>query len=86
VLPLSRPCLDSFENLKLGYVTMRARIGQVAVRLGANDFGSLMLEGNVVSQAGADFLMPRGEFERLIRDAGFRSALRNQRYDVLERL
>lgn len=84
VLALSRLYLDNFENLQLSYVTMGAKIGQVAMRFGANDFGSLMLEENVVSQAGAKFLMPREEIERLIRDAGFMPALRNQRYDVLE--
>ncbi len=84
VLALSRLYLDNFENLQLSYVTMGAKIGQVAMRFGANDFGSLMLEENVVSQAGAKFLMPREEIERLIRDAGFTPALRNQRYDVLE--
>ncbi len=84
VLALSRLYLDNFENLQLSYVTMGAKIGQVAMRFGANDFGSLMLEENVVSQAGAKFLMPRKEIERLIRDAGFTPALRNQRYEILE--
>ncbi len=60
------------------------KIGQIAMRFGANDFGSLMLEENVVSQAGAQFLMERCEIERLIRDAGFTPCLRNQRYEVLE--
>ena len=84
VLALSRLYLDNFENLQLSYVTMGAKIGQIAMRFGANDFGSLMLEENVVSQAGASFLMPREEIERLIRDAGFAPALRNQRYEILE--
>jgi len=86
VLALSRLYLDNFENIQLSYVTMGAKIGQVAMRFGANDFGSLMLEENVVSQAGAKFLMPRSEIERLIRDAGFTPALRNQRYELLELL
>ena len=84
VLALSRLYLDNFENLQLSYVTMGAKIGQIAMRFGANDFGSLMLEENVVSQAGASFLMPRHEIERLIRDAGFTPVLRNQRYEILE--
>ena len=83
VLALSRLYLDNFANLQLSYVTMGAKIGQVAMRFGANDFGSLMLEENVVSQAGAKFLMERGEIERLIRDAGFTPVLRNQRYELL---
>ncbi len=83
VLALSRLYLDNFENLQLSYVTMGAKIGQIAMRFGANDFGSLMLEENVVSQAGASFLMERSEIERLIRDAGFTPVLRNQRYEVL---
>lgn len=84
VLALSRLYLDNVENLQLSYVTMGAKVGQIAMRFGANDFGSLMLEENVVSQAGAKFLMERGEIERLIRDAGFTPVLRNQRYEVLE--
>lgn len=83
VLALSRLYLDNFANLQLSYVTMGAKIGQIAMRFGANDFGSLMLEENVVSQAGASFLMERGEIERLIRDAGFTPVLRNQRYETL---
>ncbi|MBM4119030.1 dehypoxanthine futalosine cyclase, partial [bacterium] len=83
VLALSRLYLDNFANLQLSYVTMGAKIGQIAMRFGANDFGSLMLEENVVSQAGASFLMERSEIERLIRDAGFTPVLRNQRYEVL---
>ncbi len=86
VLALSRLYLDNFENLQLSYVTMGAKIGQIAMRFGANDFGSLMLEENVVSQAGASFLMERGEIERLIRDAGFTPCLRNQRYELLQLL
>lgn len=86
VLALSRLYLDNFENLQLSYVTMGAKIGQIAMRFGANDFGSLMLEENVVSQAGAKFLMERSEIERLIRDAGFQPCLRNQRYELLELL
>jgi cyclic dehypoxanthinyl futalosine synthase len=86
VLALSRLYLDNFTNLQLSYVTMGAKIGQIAMRFGANDFGSLMLEENVVSQAGASFLMERSEIERLIRDAGFRPCLRNQRYELLQLL
>ncbi len=86
VLALSRLYLDNFENVQLSYVTMGSKIGQAAMRFGANDFGSLMLEENVVRLAGAENLMERLEIERLIRDAGFRPALRNQRYEILERL
>jgi cyclic dehypoxanthinyl futalosine synthase len=86
VLALSRLYLDNFENLQLSYVTMGSKIGQAAMRFGANDFGSLMLEENVVRLAGAENLMERIEIERLIRDAGFAPALRNQRYEILERL
>ena len=86
VLALSRLYLDNFENVQLSYVTMGSKIGQVAMRFGANDFGSLMLEENVVRLAGTENLMERVEIERLIRDAGFTPALRNQRYDILARL
>jgi cyclic dehypoxanthinyl futalosine synthase len=84
LLALARLYLDNFANLQLSYVTQGAKIGQLALRFGANDFGSLMLEENVVAETGVRLLMPRDEIERLIRDAGFTPALRNQRYEILE--
>jgi cyclic dehypoxanthinyl futalosine synthase len=55
-------------------------MAQLALRFGANDFGSLMIEENVVSAAGIDFIMPEAEIVRLIEDAGFHAARRYQDY------
>lgn len=77
---LSRLVLDNFENVQVSYVTQGPKMAQIALRFGANDFGSLMLEENVVSATGIDFIMPESEICRLIEDAGFRPARRYQDY------
>src|SRR6202011_4298797 len=66
---LSRIYLDNFENLQSSWVTQGPRIGQIALRFGANDFGSVMMEENVVSQAGTSFRITRDDIERLISEA-----------------
>jgi cyclic dehypoxanthinyl futalosine synthase len=63
---------------------MGMKIGQVALRFGCNDFGSLMLEENVVSAANTTYRTSIAEMERLIRDAGFTPARRKQDYSLLE--
>ena len=82
-LAVARLALDNFENLQASWVTMGMKIGQIALRFGANDFGSLMMEENVVSAAGTTFKMDSEEVERHIRDAGFVPARRNMRYQRL---
>ncbi|CAN5844286.1 cyclic dehypoxanthinyl futalosine synthase [soil metagenome] len=77
---LSRLVLDNFENVQVSYVTQGPKMAQIALRFGANDFGSLMLEENVVSATGIDFIMPETEIRRLIEDAGFTAARRYQDY------
>jgi dehypoxanthine futalosine cyclase len=77
---LSRLVLDNFENVQVSYVTQGPKLAQVALRFGANDFGSLMIEENVVSATGIDFIMPESEIRRIIEDAGFRPARRYQDY------
>jgi cyclic dehypoxanthinyl futalosine synthase len=59
-------------------------MAQVALRFGANDFGSLMIEENVVSAAGIDFIMPEPEIRRLIEDGGFEARRRYQDYRLVE--
>jgi cyclic dehypoxanthinyl futalosine synthase len=59
-------------------------MAQIALGMGANDFGSLMLEENVVSAAGIDFIMPEQEIRRLIEDAGFEPRRRYQDYRHVE--
>jgi cyclic dehypoxanthinyl futalosine synthase len=63
---------------------MGPKIGQVALRFGANDFGSLMMEENVVSAAGTTYRMTLDEMRRLIANAGFVARQRRQDYSVIE--
>jgi cyclic dehypoxanthinyl futalosine synthase len=83
---ISRIVLDNVPNLQASWVTMGLKIGQVALRYGCNDFGSLMIEENVVSAANTTFRTTTGEMERLIRDAGFTPARRRQDYSILHRV
>ena len=83
-LALARIILDNVPNLQSSWVTMGLKIGQVALRFGANDFGSLMMEENVVSAAGTTHRATIGEMERAIRDAGFTPHRRRQDYSLLE--
>jgi cyclic dehypoxanthinyl futalosine synthase len=60
---------------------MGGGVAQAALHMGCNDFGSVMIEENVVSAAGTTFQMDSEEVERHIRDAGFQAARRNMRYE-----
>lgn len=80
---LSRIFLDNFENVQASWVTQGPQIGQVALKFGANDFGSVMMEENVVSSAGTTFRLEGAEIERLIREAGYEPRRRNNWYQLL---
>jgi cyclic dehypoxanthinyl futalosine synthase len=80
---LGRLVLDNFDNLQVSYVTQGPKMAQLALSFGANDFGSLMIEENVVSAAGIDFIMPESEIRRLIEDAGFQPRRRYQDYTLV---
>lgn len=82
-LALSRIFLDNIENVQSSWVTQGPDIGQVALRYGANDFGSVMMEENVVSSAGTTFRLNAGEIESLIRGAGYEPRRRNNWYELL---
>jgi cyclic dehypoxanthinyl futalosine synthase len=84
-LALSRIMLDNFYNLQASWVTQGAKIAQVALEFGANDFGSTMIEENVVAAAGVTFRMTRQEIINLITDAGYDAAQRDTRYNILKR-
>jgi cyclic dehypoxanthinyl futalosine synthase len=83
-LALSRIVLDNVPNLQSSWVTMGLKIGQVALRFGANDFGSLMMEENVVSAAGTTYRATLFEMERAIQDAGYEVRRRRQDYSLIE--
>jgi cyclic dehypoxanthinyl futalosine synthase len=82
-LALSRIVLDNVPNLQASWVTQGAKVAQVALEFGANDFGSTMIEENVVAAAGVSFRMTREEIVSLIRDAGYRPAQRDTTYRIL---
>lgn len=81
---VSRIFLDNFANVQLSILTQGPKIAQLALRYGANDFGSTMIEENVVSAAGNKFILSSEEFERLIRDAGYQPRRRNTRYEIID--
>jgi len=81
---ISRIVLDNVPNLQSSWVTMGMKIGQLALRFGCNDFGSLMIEENVVSAANTTHRTTTQEMERLILDAGFTPRRRRQDYSVIE--
>jgi cyclic dehypoxanthinyl futalosine synthase len=83
-LAIARIVLDNVPNLQSSWVTMGHKVGQVALRFGANDYGSLMMEENVVSAAGTTYRTTLDEIERLIRDAGYQPRRRRQDYSVIE--
>jgi cyclic dehypoxanthinyl futalosine synthase len=79
----ARVVLDNVPNIQSSWVTMGMKIGQTALRFGCNDFGSLMIEENVVSAANTTYRTTIEEMERLIRDAGFTPARRRQDYSII---
>ena len=79
---LARIYLDNIENIQSSWVTQGPKIGQIALRFGANDFGSVMMEENVVSKAGTSFRITRSEIEDLITEAGFEPRTRNNWYEL----
>jgi cyclic dehypoxanthinyl futalosine synthase len=83
-LAIARILLDNVPSLQSSWVTMGHKVGQVALRFGANDYGSLMMEENVVSAAGTTFRATIGEMDRVIRDAGFEPRRRRQDYSLLD--
>jgi cyclic dehypoxanthinyl futalosine synthase len=84
VLAISRLVLDNIPNLQVSWVTQGDKIAQLALAFGANDFGSTMIEENVVAAAGVNFRLPRSEIVRLIEDAGYTAHQRDCFYHVLD--
>ena len=80
---LSRVYLDNIPNIQSSWVTQGQEIGQVALKYGANDLGSIMIEENVVSQAGTTFRMGVTDMQRLIRDLGYEPRQRDNWYRLV---
>ena len=84
-LAVSRIFLDNIENVQSSWLTQGWKLGQVALRFGANDMGSIMIEENVVSAAGANYHATEEDLRRMIRDAGFTPVQRDTIYRIVER-
>ncbi len=82
-LAVARVVLDNFPSVQASWVTQGGKIGQVSLRFGANDFGSLMIEENVVSAAGAHFRLTEAEIARSIQAAGFVPKRRTMHYEIV---
>jgi cyclic dehypoxanthinyl futalosine synthase len=80
---LSRIYLDNFPSVQSSWVTQGPEIGQVALKFGANDLGSIMIEENVVSQAGTTYRMGVADMRRLISDLGYEPHQRDNWYNLL---
>jgi cyclic dehypoxanthinyl futalosine synthase len=77
VLALSRIMLANIPTVQASWVTMGAKVAQVGLFFGADDFGGTMMEENVVACAGVSFRMSEEEIISVIRDAGFTPAKRS---------
>ena len=80
---LARIYLDNFPSVQSSWVTQGPEIGEIALKYGANDLGSIMIEENVVSQAGATFRMTVADMHRLIRDLGYEPRQRDNWYRLV---
>ena len=83
-IAIGRIMLDNFPHIQASWVTQGPKIGQISLRYGVDDFGSTMMEENVVSAAGCVFTVPPEDIERLIGEAGYDVRRRNTRYELLD--
>jgi cyclic dehypoxanthinyl futalosine synthase len=81
LLALSRIYLDNVQNVQVSWLTVGLKVGQVGLRFGVNDMGSIMIEENVISAAGAKNRANDSELRRVIQDAGFTPRQRTTLYE-----
>jgi len=81
LVAISRIMLNNIKNLQASWLTVGAATGQLCLHGGANDLGSIMMEENVISAAGANYKMDADGIQQAIRDAGFEPQYRNQAYE-----
>ena len=81
---VARLYLDNFPNIQSSWVTQGEKIGGLALHFGANDMGSLMIEENVVAEAGTVHHLTLDTIKRLIREAGYIPRQRNVYYDYID--
>jgi cyclic dehypoxanthinyl futalosine synthase len=85
VLALSRLYLDNVKNIQASWVTQGLKLAQVGLRFGANDFGSTMIEENVVASTGVSYRVSKEDIVKAIRSSGFRPAQRDTYYRLLRK-
>lgn len=83
MLALSRIFLDNFDNIQASWVTQGPKIAQVSLFFGANDFGSTMIEENVVAAAGVSFRLSEEEIRKLVRGVGMTPRQRRMDYTLV---
>lgn len=81
MIALSRIMLPNIENIQASWLTVGEKTAQICLHAGANDFGSIMIEENVVSAAGAPHRFTADGIQKAIKEAGFEPQLRNQQYE-----
>jgi cyclic dehypoxanthinyl futalosine synthase len=81
MIALSRIMLPNVKNIQASWLTVGKKVAQICLHAGANDFGSIMIEENVVSAAGAPHRFTARGIQEAIREAGFEPQLRNQQYE-----
>lgn len=81
MIAMSRIMLPNVKNVQSSWLTVGKQIAQATLHAGANDFGSIMIEENVVSAAGAAFRFTADGIQQAIREAGYEPRLRNQQYE-----
>jgi len=84
MIALSRIMLTNIKNIQASWLTVGKQTAQICLHAGANDFGSIMIEENVVSAAGAPHRFTYRTIQNAIREAGFEPQLRNQQYEWRE--
>ena len=81
MIAMSRIMLPNVKNIQASWLTVGKAVAQMCLHAGANDFGSIMIEENVVSAAGAPHRFTANGIQDAIREAGFEPMLRNQQYE-----
>ncbi|MEM6330642.1 MAG: dehypoxanthine futalosine cyclase, partial [Planctomycetota bacterium] len=81
---VARLYLDNFDNLQSSWVTQGLKVGQLALNYGANDMGSLMIEENVVAEAGTVHYLTLNQIRDAITECGYKPRQRNVHYQLIE--
>lgn len=83
ILAISRLYLDNIKNIQASWVTQGLKLAEVALRFGANDLGSTMIEENVIASTGVSYRISKEDIIRAIKNAGFKPAQRDTYYKII---